>query len=423
MTFLAPWALAMGVIGAAGAVLLHLVSRQRPAAYLLPTARFIPDRQTLVSRAATRPTDLLLLALRVLLLLAAGAAFARPVLTSGQSAQGRIILLDRSAAVADPADAWRRTRVLANDGIPTVLIAFDSAASAIAIPARADSTLPVTAVAPPRIGSLTAALVAARRAAGALAARTDSVELVLVSPVAAEEMDGATDAARALWPAAVRVERVALRDDSLGARVLERAVPVADPLGAAVAAWPVRAAPRAVRLRRGATLDARDSAFAIAGGTVVLWDSSATPLAAEGLTRGNDVVVATLGRRVLRDSGAIVARWADGGAAAREQMLGAGCVRRVGVGVPASGDLPLRPAFQRVVDGLLAPCATQAPLHPADSATLARLNRGDSFAAAEALRGGTEVPSPIVPWLLGLALLCAVAELAIRDRRAREVAA
>jgi MYXO-CTERM domain-containing protein len=43
--------------------------------------------------------------------------------------------------------------------------------------------------------------------------------------------------------------------------------------------------------------------------------------------------------------------------------------------------------------------------------------------AARELRVGAEAPSPIVPWLLGLALLCALAELAIRDRGAKEVTA
>jgi hypothetical protein len=155
----------------------------------------------------------------------------------------------------------------------------------------------------------------------------------------------------------------------------------------------------------------------------VLWDSSASPLAAEGLARGTDVVVATLGRRAVGDSGTIVARWADGSAAARERMLGAGCVRTVGVALPASGDLPLRPAFQRVARGLLSPCASHAPIHAADSVAIARLTEGKPLVGAGELRDGAQAPSPIVPWLLGLALLCALAELAIRDRRATESAA
>jgi hypothetical protein len=216
---------------------------------------------------------------------------------------------------------------------------------------------------------------------------------------------------------------VALRSDSLGAPTLDRALSLADPLGPAVVAWPVGASAHAVRLRRAPRLDARDSAFALAGGTVVLWDSSAAPLAAEGLARGGDVVVATLGRRAVGDSGAVVARWADGSAAARERMLGAGCMRTVGVALPASGDLPLRGAFQRLVRGLLSPCATQAPLHAADSAAVARLTGGAPLVAAKELRGAASPPAPIVPWLLGIALLCALAELRIRDRHAKEVAA
>ena len=82
MTFLAPWALIVGGLAAGGVVLLHLVARQRPAAYLLPTTRFLPDRRTLVSRIASRPHDLMLLALRTALVLAASAAFAPDPVTA-----------------------------------------------------------------------------------------------------------------------------------------------------------------------------------------------------------------------------------------------------------------------------------------------------------------------------------------------------
>ena len=107
MIFLAPWAFVIGALAAAGAVVLHLVAQQRPAAYLLPTARFIPDQRTLVSRVATRPRDLLLLALRALLLLCAGAAFARPVLTPARGTVAHIVLLDRSRAVGRNAHKWK----------------------------------------------------------------------------------------------------------------------------------------------------------------------------------------------------------------------------------------------------------------------------------------------------------------------------
>ena len=418
MTFLAPWALALGALGAAGAVLLHLVARQRPAAFMLPTARFIPDRQTLVSRAATRPTDLVLLALRVLLLLAAGAAFARPVFVRAAATHARIVLLDRSSAVADVNDAWRRARALGTGPGPTVVIAFDSA-TAVVDGGAADSPITRSVAA----GSISAALIAARRAAGSLATRADSVELVLVSPIATEELDAATAGVRALWPGGIRLERVALRSDSSTTPTLERALPMSDALGPAMAARLVRAEVRAVRLRRANTLDARDSAYAAAGGTVVLWDSSAAPLRAEGLALGDDVIVARLGRRSLAATGAAVARWADGSAAARERPIGAGCLRAVGIALPTAGDLPLRAGFQRIVRGLLAPCGRAAPLHAADSTMTASVIGGKSLAPASTLRSGAEPPSPFVPWLLGVALLCALAELALRGRRGVEAGA
>jgi Aerotolerance regulator N-terminal len=421
MTFLAPWALAIGALGAAATLLLHLIARHRPAVYLLPTARFIPEGETLVSRAAARPSDLLLLAVRVLLLLAASVAFAQPVLTSHRLARARIVMLDRSTAVADPADAWRRARALLDGSTANVLVTFDGYAQRIDTPSPGDSSLAVAGS--ELTGSTTAALVAARRAAGALAQRADSVELVLVSPIASEELDAATDVARAVWPGAILIERVALRSDPRDAPVLGEALSLDDPLGPAVAALPVDSASRAVRLRRAASLTARDSASARAGGTIVWWDTSAAPFAAEALTDGHDVIVATLARHALRGPGPAVAWWADGTDAAREQPLGAGCVRVVGVGLPTSGDLPLRPAFQRIARRLLSPCASRTPLHAADSASVARLAGGRSLAAASVLRGDADSSSPFAPWLLLVALVCAVAELALRNRGAEEMTA
>jgi hypothetical protein len=416
MTFLAPWALALGAAGALGALLLHLVARHRPAAYLLPTTRFIPDRRMLVSRAASRPRDLLLLALRMLLLLAAGAAFARPVFTRAHDARARIILVDRSAAVASDSEVSARLRAVLGDGVPSTVIDFDSIASPARL-ARADDSMPRRETR--ANGSISAALVAARRAAAVVGATSGLIELVLVSPVAAEELDAATPILRAMWPGAVRVERMATRADSAGAP-LERAVSIDDPLGPALADMRVLASPRAIRLVRGATIGARDSAFAASGGTVVAWDSTSAPLDAQGLAIGDDVVVATLGRRLLAAKGEIVARWADGSPAAREETLGRGCVRTVGVALPRVGDLPLRPSFQRIVRALVAPCAAAAATHPADSASVARLGGGRRFVPSNELSDATATTSPIVPWLLGVALLCALLELALRGRPARE---
>ncbi|MEP6729577.1 MAG: BatA domain-containing protein [bacterium] len=420
MTFLAPWAFAMAAFAAAGMVVLHLVARQRPAAYTLPTTRFIPDQRTLVSRAATRPRDLLLLLLRVLLLLSAGAAFARPVLAPSRGALARVILLDRSRAVASAPDVIARARTLVRDGIPSTIIAFDSAVSVIQ--ATALDSLNGSSGSP-TIGSISAALIAARRASVVLAERADSVELVLVSPLAASEIDAATPRLRAEWPGAIRVERVALRTESSSTWRLEQALSADDQLGPAVAGDRVDANAKITRLVRH-EVTADDSAFARSGATVVRWDSTSTArAAAEGLALGDDVVVAALGRRVVSGTGRAIARWADGSVAASEVSLGSGCVRDVGVAIPAAGDIALHPPFQRIVRGLLAPCNRTVAERAADSASVALITGTTRNAArADVLRGRNDRPSPLSRWLLALAIAFALTEMLVRAKAAPEVA-
>jgi len=420
MIFLAPWAFMIGALAAAGVVFLHLVARQRPAVYLLPTTRFIPDQRTLVSRVATRPRDLLLCVLRALLLLCAGAAFARPVLTPARGATAHVVLLDRSRAVANPSDAVARARAQVSDGAPVTVIVFDSVPTVLARPAW-DSLAGAARAETP--GSLSAALIAARRASVALAERVDSVQLHIVSPVAASESDAATERVRAAWPGAIRVARVALRSDSSTTWRLDRALPAADPLGPAMASVRVAPGARVTRLVRG-TPSAADSVFARDGETVVRWDSTAAPRpAAEGLAAGDDVIVAALGRVPVSLKGRAVARWADGTTAASEQPLGKGCMREVGVALPAAGDIALHPPFQRIARGLLAPCGLTVVETSADSTTISRLaGTAQNAARADALRSGTDRTSPLARWLLALAILLAIGELIVRAQVGPEVA-
>ncbi len=417
MSFLAPWALAIGAIAAAAAVVLHLVARQRPAAFLLPTARFIPNQRTLVSRVATRPRDLLLLAMRVLLLLVVGAAFARPVISPSRGAVARIVLLDRSGAVADPPAAAARVRGLVADGMPTTIIAFDS------VPRVVEAAMLDSLVAVPRssaASSLSAALVAARRVSADVAAGVDSVQLVLASPLAASSMDSATMRLRRAWPGAIRLDRVPLRTAADTAWRLERSLPLEDPLGPAVRARAGVTGGAVTRIVRG-VLTGADSAFARSGATVVRWDlSSDVRVAAEGVLFGEEVVVAALGRAPVADAGLARARWADGAPAAVESRAGNGCIRHVGIVLPTAGDLPLHPPFQRMARALLTPCGVEASDKPADSALIVALaGSSTSAASASALRDDSRRPSPLVPWLLGAAILLALAELGVR-RQVRE---
>lgn len=420
MTFLAPWAFAIAGMAATGTVLLHLVSRQRPAAYVFPTTRFIPDRRALVSRASARPRDLLLLVVRVLMLLSAGAAFARPVNVPHRGAIARVVLLDRSRAVANAPHAVAKAQAALSDGAPSTLIAFDSTPTIVATTAL-DSL-----VGAPRsnaAGSLSAALIAGRRASATLAQHADSVQLVLVSPLAVSEIDSATRLLRAEWPGAMRIERIALRADAAAGWRLEQRIASDDVLGPASASLQPASGDVVTRLVRRAP-SVQDSTFARSGGTVVRWDTTA-PVhpSAEGLAVGDDVIVAALARRAVSSTGRVVARWGDGSVAASESSLGAGCMRDVGIAVPAAGDIALHPPFQRIARALLAPCELFASERAADSATLAWLvGETRSAARADALRGEDSRPSPLARWLIALAIAFALAELFVRARTVKDAA-
>ena len=125
MTFLAPLFLAAGAAAAVTIVLLHFLARRRPRPAVLPTARFVPDDPARWPSRAPRPTDLLLLALRVLALAVIAAAFAQPVRDPDRVVTTRIVLLDRSRAVAAEQAARDSALSVLREG--DALIAFDTA--------------------------------------------------------------------------------------------------------------------------------------------------------------------------------------------------------------------------------------------------------------------------------------------------------
>ena len=81
MTFLAPAFLYASMAVAAVIVGLHFIVTRQPRAGILPTARFVPDTRATAVAAARRPTDLLLMFIRMLIVIAAGAGMAKPVFT------------------------------------------------------------------------------------------------------------------------------------------------------------------------------------------------------------------------------------------------------------------------------------------------------------------------------------------------------
>src|SRR5690349_15626990 len=97
MTLLAPLFFYLGLGVAAGVVALHFIVTRQPPSSPLPTARFAPEGSVRVTTIAT-PTDRWLLALRVLLALVIGTAFARPIVVPERRPVARVVLADVSRA-------------------------------------------------------------------------------------------------------------------------------------------------------------------------------------------------------------------------------------------------------------------------------------------------------------------------------------
>ena len=376
MSFLAPAYLIAG-LGVAGAVLgLHFIVMRQPPSEMLPTARFIPLRPAQARTVERRPDDVPLLLARLAAIVLLGAAFARPIQRPAPGSVLRIAVADRSRAIADPrevADSVRRLR-------PTVVIAFDSATRVI------ESGVSDSLVGWRRgtaRGAISPALVSALRAASRLGAQADSIEVTVVSPVASEEMDAATDSIRALWPGEIRLVRVTARVDSVGQT-------------AAVLDWP-------------------DDGHAVGARARVPVDTVSAVVA----TGGRAVLVAPFARawRIDTVGARVVARWVDGEPAAVERVVGVGCNREITVPRPTAGDLTSRAEFRRFGAAMARPCGTDgddtgrlpmATVAWRDDSTRARL------VPSRAIVSATSSPSPLAQWLLAAALVALVIEPVVR---------
>ncbi len=420
MTFLAPGFLLAAVLAAGVVTGLHFLVTRPPVRAWLPTARFIPEAAVTVRTLARRPEDLRLLALRVLALLLAGAAFARPVRVGPRVALVRIILADRSRAVARPdevADSLRALRAPADLVIP-----FDRA------PARRAPDSLGGAGQDPLRGALAPALVAALRSASAVGRTADSLELVVISPLLAEEWDAAVPALRALWPGRARLVRVTARRDTVPARAgIQLGAGVPEPLATLVAAAGLGGATAPLTRLVGDLPGAADTAWAAAGGVVLQWATVGAPAAFEAravpdtvgaVAWGAEALVQGFPRpwraRPVAAGSRVVARWVDGEPLALEQPLGRGCVRALALPLPARGDLVLRPALGRLLGHLAGPCGDGAPGAALPDEALRQLAGAGPLAAGHGFPPEEAPPSPLVPWLLGLGLAALAAEQWLR---------
>jgi hypothetical protein len=423
MSFLAPlfFYAALGV--AAGAIALHFIVTRQPTSSPLPTVRFVPASAVRVTTVAPVPEDLLLLLVRVLAVLLIGAALARPVIVPHRRALARVVLVDVSRAVGPIEMVRDSTRALLGAG--DVLVVFDSAARVVRSGA-ADSASKLVRTA--RAGRLSPALIAGLRAASTIRDEADSIELAIVSPLRASEVDGATQAIRALWPGRIRVIRVAGAADSLAppAGVQVRA-DADDPIALAASVAGLAVSDSVVRVIRGPA-SVSDSVWASGGRrTLVRWPVAAapdgwaphTPVDTMGaVIAGEAALVSPLERRWRLDTTIaitrVAARWVDGAPAAVERTTGSGCIRDIAIPISTRGDLALRPAFGRFVRTLVAPCEAVAGGPAADSASLASLAGSGPLGAHDVVRPPENVSTPLVPWLLAGAILLALLELLVR---------
>jgi hypothetical protein len=423
MSLLAPGFFFASLGVAATIVALHFIVTRQPRAAFLPTARFVPDTRATTVARARRPSDLLLMLLRVLVVLAAGTGLAKPVLTPSRGQSARVILVDvsRSARGSTALRDSVRAVYRAGDGV----VLFDSSSRVIGGNV-ADTIGALTAT--DRRGNLSAALIAALRAGSILRERADSLELVIVSPFAGEELDAATDSIRALWPGKARLVTVRQAADSASvAGKLETNADANDPISITVGLAQSSMTSRTLIDRVGTV---NPQPVTSAGGALIEWPVSTRPRFAiqravrdtvGGAVAGEAVVVSAFERQwsfpldSLRGA-EVVARWADGDPAAIEKSDGAGCLRSVGIPVPSAGDLSIRKDFVGFLTSLSGPCSGITSSIAADPSVTAKLEGKGGLAPRTAFQPLTDTRSGLAPWLFALAIVAAIAELFVRRR-------
>jgi hypothetical protein len=465
LDFARPGLLAAGLLAALVPLVLHLIARRPPERVALPTARFLaPDSRTAI-RLRRRPTDLLLLALRMLLLALLGAAAAGPAWLPRQQGTAELVLLDRSAAMEGP--AWvaavgaARRALLGPDGSPPgALVLFDSAAVPVARGGLTAGLFDSLAAAGP--GGATPDYAAALRAVPSAArglGGADSVRVTLLSSLRwAGWRPGLSAIRRAAWPGAVRLPELPSAAPStdtagLSASAGRTAAVLAAPgrggyVAAALGAtgWSVGPAgdSASVYFVLGpvdATAASRVRAAAGAGATVVVsgaapagW-SDVLPWATEA-----DADAPTGGGSLVFDDGMrldgaarpfagrpksgvrLLGAWADGRPAAAASRVGRGCVVYVAADLE-EGSLPLGASFPRAVDRLARGCdgarSTVGGSAPLDQGARAVLRGGGREAVAVASLGAAGGGIPLARWVLGAALLVALIETVLAYGRKR----
>jgi hypothetical protein len=428
--FAAPGFLLAGGIVALAAVALHLLVRSPPNRAPLPTARFLASTPRAAVRVQRTPRDLLLLALRVLFALSFAAAFSRPVWRAERDDAAHVVVIDRGAGMAAVwTAAVDSARLRARRGDAVLL--FDTSAVWVtrSDPAFFDSLRaagPAMAESDYRVAFRELARIATIVPAGAYRGTLVTV------PRWSAWRDGTATARRAAWPGAL--ELIALPADAAAGVGPQRF----NSGEAASGGHVVRVAAAAGSALR----DAVEALGWVAVDTTVVGANIVRFVQANGeagadSTHGNDGVVIFRGGwtapavrpRSLTLTHAngtrAVAAWRDGMIAAYATADTTGCTVTTAFALHAEPVIanPLYPELVRRLVEACHPDFAAENAAPLDRAAVALL-RGTGAAEldAAALPGGS-AGRPLGRPLLALALLCAVAEWPLRQRRGRQMVA
>jgi hypothetical protein len=400
VTWLARWALGAGALGMLGVVAAHLLSRQRPRALALATARFLPAGMLEATTVQRIPMDRwwMLLRLLILALLAAGAA--QPVLTVARVPVRTVLLLDRTL----PAEVQRRAlQTLAQSD---VVIAYDTLAALV----------PHTA--PPvvsKFASMSAALAKLVRVRDSLADGATQLRVAIASRFAPASIDPVTASIRALIPDSIGVVPMPLPPETLAPRgpaVVHAAGD--DPIAATALLLGDSVVAARTIIERGAVLTHDDSVAATNGSTVLWWParSVVNAPALQAVTVGAVTWLAPMQRDSV-DRGAngrAVGWWADGSVAMRETRVGEGCILQMDAALPVAGDVTLSLSAQAWLAAVLTSCDAEP------STVNAPLWLATPPAQHAAVTSQRVLTSQSAPWLIAAALACAALELLLRRR-------
>ncbi|MBC8087829.1 MAG: BatA domain-containing protein, partial [Phycisphaerae bacterium] len=380
----APWILAAAALGALGTVVLHLLSVRRPPVLMLPTMRFLPDRPVRAVSRSARPSDLLLLLLRVAALMLIGIALAGVTWRGSGAQHGRVVVVQRSAL-----ENTESVRTIIGDAMrsafagdtATRLVVMDSVAHMLtlaetrAFKAETLSAAPSSRVANSAAGpTLSAAMLAGVRAAGALVQEhptVDAIELIIAAPLTRSALDAATPETRAMWPGAIRLL------NTQQSPVAESGFPLDSakkPRGVVFAGEKPNDAVVSAFIARGwlsaTSVDGSTAAPLISGvpvsvewpalGVPTGWTTTLPDTIGAVVARGTALVFPFIRTaripEALATHGRVIAWWSDGEAAAVEIPTATACTRHVGVSIPQSSDVLHGQGARALLLALSAPC-------------------------------------------------------------------